>query len=179
MPIAIGAQRLWGPLDSSVNMTFTGKHKYLLGGSIVFVLLAASVFWVVCHPEPVTDVVSISITHQSEALASVTLKRHGGAPVRLMCYVVEEGSEQSWRRIISETFTNNTALANHRDYTFTLSPPAGTGGWRLRVQYGIGTHGIQLWRERARVAWRTGRIRDALFRFEEWEACESVSEVVR
>jgi hypothetical protein len=160
-------------------MMFTGKRKYLLGVSLVFVLVAASVSWMLRrHPAPVTVVLSISITHQRGSLASVTLKQHGVAPVRLMCYIVEEGSEQSWRRISSDTFKSNTALAVDRDRTFIVSPPAGTSGWRLRVQYGLGTHGIRLWQERARLAWRTGRMRDAL-RFEEWEACESVSEVVR
>jgi len=160
-------------------MMFAGKRKYLPGVSVVFVLVAASLSWMLRgHPAPVTVVVSISITHQRGSLASVTLKRHGGAPVRLMCYIVEERAEQSWRRISSDTFKSNPALAVDRDHTFIVSPPAGTNGWRLRVQYGLGTHGIQLWQERARLAWRTGRIRDAL-RFEEWEACESVSEVVR
>jgi len=134
------------------------------------------------RPAPVTAAVSISISHQRGSLASVTLKRHGGAPVRLMSYIVEEESEQSWRRICSDTFKSKTDLAVDQDHTFIVSPPAGASGWRLRVKYGLGTHGIQLWQERARGgggAWRTGRIRDALFRFEEWEACESVSEVLR
>jgi len=175
----LGGCRLFQSLDSSARMMFTGKHKYLLGVSIVFVLVATSASWMLCHPRPVTVAVSISITDQRSSFACVTLKRHGGAPVRLMCYIVEEGAEQSWRRISSDTFKGNTALAVNQDYTFIVSPPAGTNRWRLRVQYGLGTHGIQLWQERARVAWRTGRIRDALLRFEEWEACESVSEVVR
>ena len=166
-------------VDSSANIMVVCKRKYLLGVSIVFVLVAASVSWMLCgHPAPVTVVVSISITHQKGSLASVSLKRHGGAPVRLMCYIVEEASEQGWRRISSDTFKSNTALPVDQDYTFIVSPPAGASGWRLRVQYGLGTHGIQLWQERAQLAWRTGRIRAAL-RFEEWEACESVSEVVR
>lgn len=159
-------------------MKFTGKDKYLLGGATAFVLLAASLFWMLRHPALVTVAVSISITHPTGSLASVTLKRHGPAPIRLVRYIVEEGSEQSWRRISSETFRSKTALAVDRDYTFIVSPPAGTNRWRLRVLYDLGTHGIELWREQARVAWRTGRIRDALLRFEEWEACESVSEVV-
>lgn len=160
-------------------MMFTGKWKYLPAVSIVFALAAATVPWMLRAPAPVVGPVTITITHQKEPSAAVILRRHGAAPVRLMSYIVEERSEQSWRRLSGETFTNNTTLANHRDYTFTVRPPAGTGGWRLRVKYGLGTHGIELWRARARVAWRTGRIRDALFRFEEWEACESISEVVR
>lgn len=160
-------------------MILTGKRKYLLGVSIVFVLVVATVSWMPHRPPaPVPVVVSISIAPQRSSLASVTLKRHGGAPVRLMCYIVEAGSEQNWRRISSDTFKSNTALAVDQDLTFIVSPPAGTSSWRLRVQYGLGTHGIQLWQERARLAWRTGRIRNAL-RFQEWEACESVSEVVR
>jgi hypothetical protein len=157
---------------------FTGKRRYLLGVSIVCVVVAAGVSWMLRGQAPVPDGVSISIAQQSGSPASVTLKRHGAAPVRLMGYIVEEGSDQSWRRISSGSFKSNTALAVDRGHTFNVTPPAGTNGWRLRVQYGLGTHGIQL-QQRARVAWRTGRIRDALFRFEEWEASESVSEVVR
>jgi len=161
-------------------MMDSGKRKYLLGISIVFVLLAVSVFWMLLRrPAPMRDPLSISITQQAGSSASVTLKGGGAAPIKLMSYIVEEATEQNWRRVGGETFTNDKALANRRDYTFTVSAPSGTGGWRLRVKYGLGTHGIDLWKARARVAWRTGRIRDALFRFEEWEACESASEVVR
>ena len=161
-----------------IKYKISGSDPRLLVGAIVFVLLVVGVFWFLRHPAPEPVALSMSITQQGGSLASVTLKRHGSAPVRLMNYAVEEGSEQSWRRIGGDAFKANTLLADDQDYTFNVSPPPGTSAWRLRVQYGLGTHGIQLWQQKARVAWRTGRIRDALFRFEEWEACESVSEAV-
>jgi len=157
---------------------FTCKRRYVLSASAIFVVVTASICWALLRdPAPVTVLVGVSRKYQRGMPTPVTLKQYGEGRLMLMSYFVEEASEQGWRQISSGTFKSQTALARNQDYTFSVNPPAKPGAWRLRVQYGLGTRGIQLWRERARVVARTGRIRDAL-RFEEWEMCESVSEAV-
>ena len=67
-------------------------------------------------------------------------------------------------------------LDRTQGFNFDVMPPAEAGACRVRVQYGLGLHGVQLWRERARLACRTGRLVAAL-RYNEWEACESVADL--
>lgn len=108
----------------------------------------------------------------------VVIRQHCRGPVMLMSWVLEEKREEQWKQVTGTNFPGGYLLDKVRGFSFSVMPPTGPAANRLRVHYGLGLCGVPLWRERARQAWRTGRLA-AAFRYNEWEGCETIAAFIQ
>ena len=124
------------------------------------------------------DAVEVVSSHLSQegAAVSVSIRQHCSDPVLLINWILEQKASGEWKRVDKATFPGGQILDRKQGFSFRVTRPPEAGACRVRVQYGLGLHGVQLWRERVRLACRTGRVVAAL-RYNEWEACESVADL--
>lgn len=106
------------------------------------------------------------------------LKTDADARVDLANYAVEIDLGAEWKSLGRHSFQDRRILERQRELTIPVDPPPPGQAWRVCVQYGLATRGLELWRERAGFAWRNRRFRDA-FRLEQWEARETVGPTIR
>ena len=129
-------------------------------------------------PGPGAVEVAESDVAHDPAASSFVIRQHCSSPVMLMNWSLEEKGEQEWKRVKGTTFPGGQLLNRNEGLRLAVTLPAGATACRVRVQYGLGLTGAQLWRKRARLAWRTGRWAAALH-YNEWEASESVSSLLQ
>jgi hypothetical protein len=145
------------------------------------VVLGSLLAWLIVagHATPSRpDAVEITFSHfsQDDQAGSVSVKQHCPGPVLLMNWILEQKAEGQWKRVDQARFPGGQILDRGQGFNFSVLAPTRAGACRLKVQYGLGLHGVQLWRERVRLACKTGRFMAAL-RYNEWEACESIAEL--
>lgn len=165
----------------SLPRTCVRRPGLWLGMALVF--LGALVTWLVATARAaplVPNAVEVSVSGLSRdgEARRLVVRQHCPGPVILMNWVFEQKADPGWKRIAGETFPGAKALDRQQGYSFTVMPPAERTDCRVRVQYGVGLHGLPLWRERVRVACRTRRFAASL-RYNEFEMGESVADLVR
>lgn len=151
-----------------------GLTALLLGSLVIYLIVPGRI--APSAPDPV-EVAASDPSHDGPARRFVVRQHHPGQVI-LMNWVLEEKANPGWKRIGGETFHGTKVLDREQGYTFSITPPASATGCRVRVQYGVGLHGLQLWRERARVACRTRRWVASLT-YNEFEMDQSVIDLAR
>lgn len=141
-----------------------------LGGLATYILIPGRAAPIA--PDPLE--VAANDPARDDPAPRLVIRQHCLNPVLLMNWVLEERRDQKWQRVTGKTFPGGYLI--NKEFSFNITRPPGTAACRVRIQYGIGLYGARLWRERARVAWRTGRLASAL-RYNEWEACESTADL--
>jgi hypothetical protein len=161
-------------ISVSRRWLWLGIPPLLLGSLVTCLIVPGRIAAVV--PNSVEVAVSY-LSHDGPA-ALLVVKQHCRGSVLLMNWILEQKAERGWNRVSGETFSGGKLIDPGQGYSLTVTLPVEGTACRVRVQYGVGLHGLQLWRDRARVAWRTGRFMNAL-RYNEWEACESVADLIQ